>query len=785
LRKVCISLILIGLIVPNHAISQVAATQPSGVMELRGRTVEEVRILGNKLVATPIILNVIRTREGDPYEPATVEEDYQRVYSLKRFSNVEAKVEATETGVIVIFIVQEQKQITSIALRGNNRITTEDLLPLVNLSVGEAIDRFRISVAKEAIANFYHEKNYPYAHVVIPPEPLAEHGELIFNIVEGPNVRVRNITFIGNKSFTADRLKGQLTTKTWIWIFRPGTFLPEQVEDDVAALRRFYESKGYFDARIGRKVIVSPDQREIQVTFVIEEGVRYTVDQITIVGNNSVSEAELREAMKLHPGVPYDRDVLQRDIRSMVRVYSPFGFIYVEQSDNPDYLEIRERIIYAREPGKVEIAYAINEGRPFKLGRILVKGNSKTQDKVVLREMRVAPGQLYNSAELADAMDRLRGTPYFQMVEITPVGDDPAFRDVLVQVEEARTASFNIGAGVSSNGGVGGNLTYEQKNFDIGNWPASPGDMFTDRAFTGAGQNFRASFEPGTEATNATLRFSEPWLFDQPYSFTGELYLRDREREDYDDKRVGGRISFGKRFNYIWSTLVTFRAENVDIDDIQDPPLRAPEILAEEGTSTLTSIGALIKRDTTDRGWMPTRGSNTTFSWDSFGLMGGDFNFQKLTAGYNVYHTLHEDLLDRKTVLSFRLDAGYIYNDAPFFENFYAGGIGSVRGFEFRGISPRAGIAEDRIGGNFMVTGSLELNFPMIGDSLRGVIFSDFGDVEPDLEFGTIRWSAGAGFRLFLPFLGTTPLAIDFAGPINKNKQDDTQIVSFSFGFVQ
>lgn len=788
LRKVCVSLVLLGLVLPGRAAAQPASAPlatTDAAADLRGQTVEEIRILGNRQVPTPIILNVVRTREGDAYDPQTVQEDYQRIYALRKFSNVEAKVEPTPTGVIVIFTVEEQNQITSIAFRGNDDVSTEDLLPLINLKTGEAIDRFRISVARESIENHYHDKNYPFAHVDVPPEPLSQRGELVFNIVEGPNVRVRNIEFVGNRSFTTDRLKGQIQTKTWIWIFRPGTFRPETVEDDVAALRRYYEDKGFFDARVGRKIIVSPDQREIQVNFLIEEGPRYTINSVVFQGNQSVSEAELRKDLKLQKGVAFDRAILQRDIRQMVKVYSPFGFIYLPQSEDPEYLDIGDRVLFSREPGQVDLVYDISEGKPFKIGQILVKGNSKTQDKVVLRELRVAPGQLYNSAELADAVDRLRGTPYFQSVDITPIGDAPEHRDVLVQVTEARTASFNVGAGVNSNGGVGGNLTYEQRNFDIANVPASGRDMFTDRAFTGAGQNFRASFEPGTESTNAALRFSEPWLFDQPYSFSGEVYLRDREREDYDDKRIGGRVSFGKRFNYVWSALLTLRGEDVEIDDIQDPLVRAPEIVDLEGHSTLTSVAGQIRRDTTDRGWLPTRGSETTFGWESYGALGGDFQFQKLTASWNLYQTVREDLLDRKTILSYHLDTGYLYEDAPFFERFYGGGLGSVRGFEFRGISPRSGIDEDRVGGDFFFAGTVELNFPLVGDTLRGVVFSDFGDVEPKFEFGTIRVSAGAGIRLFLPFFGTTPLAVDLAGPINKDQEDDTQVVSFSFGFVQ
>jgi outer membrane protein insertion porin family len=395
----------------------------------------------------------------------------------------------------------------------------------------------------------------------------------------------------------------------------------------------------------------------------------------------------------------------------------------------------------------------------------------------------MAPGQLYNSAEVTDAIERLRGTPYFTRVTATPIGNDPKFRDLLVEVEEGKTATFGVGVGVNSNGGVGGNLTYEQRNFDITNWPSSWREVFSDRAFIGAGQTFRASFEPGVKNTNAYLRFTEPWVFDQPYSFSGEVYLRDRVREDYNDNRIGTRLSVGRRFSNTWTGSVNLRLEAIEIDDIEDEEIRAEEILEEEGDHFLTGLGFRVTRDTTTRGLLPARGMTTTGAVEFVGALGGDYTFQKLTLSHDQYFTLHEDLLDRRVILALHADAGYIFGDAPFFEKFYGGGIGSVRGFEFRGISPRSGPDDDRVGGDFILTGSAEVSFPIVAEQLRGVVFADVGTVEEDFELGTIRSAVGAGIRLTLPILGQTPIALDFAFPITKDDDDDTQIFSFSLGF--
>jgi outer membrane protein insertion porin family len=799
LSKAATGAILAAAVVAAGVSSSVCAqtTQPVAPVrtviiapELRGRIIEDIRVTGNRLVSSSEILNVVRSKVGEKFDPETVTEDYQRVFGLRKFSNVEAKVEPTQTGVLVVFDVEERDQIESIRFIGNQRIDDITLQRVVDIQPGQSIDLFRINLTRQAIESLYRERNYPKASVDIDREALTRTGNVIFRITEGPNVRIRNIDFVGAKSFTEDRLKRQIRSKSWIWILQPGRFDEEQVEDDVGALRRYYESKGFFDARVGRKIIWSPDQSEVQINFLIDEGPRYKIDRVTFRGNTRVSEKELRERMNLLEGQPFDQQVLDRDVRQVVKAYSPFGYIWAPQLRGPrgeqieEYLNINTKRLYTREAGKIELIYDISEGRPFRIGRIIIKGNPRSQDKLVLRELRVSPGDMYNSGELADAADRLKSTAYFAGVEMTPIGSAPDERDLLVRVQERETGLLSFGAGVNSNGGVGGNITYEQRNFDIGAWPATWRDAFSDRAFRGAGQTWRVSLEPGTEATNASVRFVEPWLFDQPYSLSTEAYLRNREREDYDENRIGGRVAIGKRFGYYWSTTLSLRGENVEIDDIEDPEVRAPDILEYEGNTTITSAGLTLRRDTVEGGFIPYKGTNTSVGVEQFGVFGGE-SFTKISAGWNAYYLLGEDLLDRRTTLGIRLDAGYITGDAPFFERLYGGGLGSIRGFEYRGVSPRQGPEEDRIGGDFAATGTVEIGFPIAGDNFRGVVFSDFGTVEEDFEVGTIRSSVGAGVRIILPFFGQAPLAIDFAYPLTEDDEDDTQLISFSFGIIQ
>jgi outer membrane protein assembly factor BamA len=764
------------------ASSPFAASRP-----LAGRIVEEVRIRGNNAVSTAAIRNLIRTREGDRFDPATVEEDYQRVFGLRKFANVEARVEPTATGVVVVFEVTEQKQIQDIRFRGNTALDEKTLRQAIEIGAGESIDRFRINLARQTIERLYKDRNHPFAHVEVPADELAQ-GRVVFQITEGPNVRVRKVRVFGNRSFSDERLEEQLKTKAWIFIFQAGTFDPDQIDEDVAALRQFYEQHGFFDARVGRKLDWSADQSEVMVTFEVDEGVRYKVDQVTFRGNTALSEADLRKNLKLLEGRYFDGDILRRDLRQIVRAYSPFGYIY--QPNEPDtersaqYLKIVPEQVFRREAGKVGIVYDIREGRPYHIDRVMVRGNDRVQDKVFLRELRVHPGDLYNAGEVADAQDRIRGTRLVNNVQITPIGDKPDSRDLLIEVVEAQTAIFMFGAGITSNAGILGNITYEQRNFDIANVPTSWSELFSTKGFTGAGQLFRVNIEPGTELSRARVTFEEPWIFDQPYSFRGDAYYQTRRREEYDETRGGGSLTLGHRFNNEWTGRISLKGEDVLIHNVDDRFHRALEILEFEGHSTLTSTTLAVRRDTTDSRVFPTRGSVVDAAWEYAGAIGGDFEFHKFTVGWNYYQTIYEDLLDRRTILSYRADAGYITGDAPFFERFYAGGLGSVRGFRYRGISPRSGLEEDAVGGDFILTGSVELNFPVAGEMLRGVVFADAGTVERDLSFGTIRSSVGVGIRLTLPIFTQLPLALDFAVPITKDEQDDTRFISFSLGFI-
>ena len=755
--------------------------------ELKGRKVEDVRVLGNKTVSTLVISNLIRVRAGDAFDPVTIEEDYQRVYGLRKFSNVQARVEPTANGgVNVIFEVTEQTTLQEIRFTGNIILDDLALRDLVDIKPGQSVDPYRISVAKQSIVRLYQEKNFPKAHVSVADELLTQKGILEFQIVAGPRVEIRKISLEGNQSFSSEKVLDQVKSHTYVWILNGGRYDEELVEDDVAAIRQFYVSHGFFDVRVGRKLVVSPDQKEIALIFLVDEGTRYKVGSVSFKGLVAFKEETIRVSLKLVQGRDFDQEMLQRDVRTIVKAYSASGgYIYLPRSNNPDYLTIDTKQIFHRETGKVDLVHEIHEGNKFRVGRIMVRGNTRVQDKVILREMRVVPGQQYNASEFQDAIERLRGTQVITGAQITPIGDHPDTRDVLVEIKEGQTAFFTLGAGLSSNSGIIGNFSYDQKNFDYSNVPGSWGELFSTSAFTGAGQKLKIQLEPGTQQTRASVSFLEPYLFDQPYSLGVNLNFLDWIRERYSEVRAGGSISIGKRFNNQWSGRISLRGEDINIRAIEDYPLRAPEVIGNKGHHTLSSIGFDIRRDTTDSSILATRGSVFNLNYEHVGAFGGSYDYDKLQGDASYFLTLKEDILDRKTILALRGHAGWISGNAPFFEQFYGGGTGSLRGFRFRGVSPRSGPENDPVGGKFALTGTAEVSFPLAGEGLRGVLFVDAGTVERNVTITTIRSSVGFGFRFNLPLFGQVPIAVDFGIPVTKDRLDDKQIFSFSLGVSQ
>ncbi len=771
----------------------VAVTAGAQGVDPSNRPIAEIRIEGLKDVAEQLVRNAIRVNPGDPYDEATILADLTRITHLGRFRTVTSKVQQKPDGsLIVVYVVQEQPLIQDIQFVGNKAIADIELMSMINLRPGDPVDQFSIDQAVTRIKQAYEQKGYFVTDVTVDAQQLDETGVLIFRIREGPKVRLRKAMFEGNTVFSDKELKSKIRSSTYVFILRDGAVSREQLDRDAERIRDYYRERGYLDAQCGRRIQMSDDQRDADVVFVVEEGRLYTVDKIDVSGNELFSASQILESMTLKVGDVYSADRLKKSEKYIQNMYAKLGFIQAGVA--------LQRLFHDENP-LVDVIVKIREGKPYNVGSIEIRGNQLTKSRVILRQMRgMDPGRRFDGTGVEATQRRLSDSPLFEEATVTILGsteDDE--RDVLLQVKEKNTGSLSFGAGISSDAGVIGAIDLTQRNFDIANPPDSLGEFFSGKAFRGAGQYFALQIQPGDEVSRYSVNFREPYILDSSYFMDTSIFFFERERTDYDEERVGGNLGVGQRFGDVWQASVLARHEDIDITSIE---LDAPtDVFDVEGQNTLTALGLSISRSTVNSRLFPTRGSRLTMGVSQAGALGGDFDFSKVTAGWDKFWTVDEDFLGRKTVFSVRTDVGFIFGDAPIFERFYAGGHRSMRGFDFRGIGPLGdvrlpgldgilgtiddvtGDSDESVGGDFLFLLRFEYNFPVYSqggnDIVRMVVFADTGTVEENIGFSDYRVSLGAGIRLAVPFLGKAPFAFDFAIPVMKNADDETQLFSF------
>ena len=765
--------ILLGLAAATPAVAQTVG------LDLTGRPVAEVRVEGLVEVDPQLVLNQIRLTQGTPYDPQVVSHDIVRITHVGRFASVEAKIDPQPDGAVVVrYVVVEQPLLRDVQVVGNKALSDQKLLSAVVLRRGDPIDSFLIDRGIKEIERLYRGQGYFEVEVGVEQEQIDESRILLYRVREGPKIRLRQIRFEGNQAFTDKQLRSKIQSKRWIPIFNQKGMSREQLTDDAGRLRQFYYDRGYLDARVGRRLDLSPHQKDAIVVFLIEEGLQYTVDRIRVEGSEVFASQQIIETLPLHVGDVFTSEKLRRSQRELIDLYGKLGYLQTR-------VQI-DRLFYEDEP-KVELLIRLTEGQPNWVGTVTVRGNQLTQEKVIYRQLRgLEPGRRFDRVGIERSQKRLRESPLFDDAKITILGDDDEdYRDVLVEVKEANTGRLSFGAGISSDAGLVGAIDVTQRNFDIANGPDDFKQLITGKAFRGAGQYLALGLQPGNETSRYSLTFREPYLFDSQYFLDTNFLFFEREREDWDEERLGGTIGVGQRFGDVWSASIRVRGEQVDISAIE--PDAPTDVFAVEGESVITSIGLSVSRTTTDSRLFPTKGNRFTLSVSRAGALGGDYDFTKLDTEFRQFWTVDEDFFGRRTVLSLRTELGYIFedNEAPIFERFYAGGHRTFRGFQFRGVGPR-GIrndtrrtGDDPIGGDWMLLVGLEYNFPIYQEVLRGVVFTDTGTVDRVVDVNNYRVSVGAGLRLKIPFLGQAPFALDFAVPVVKEDGDETQVFSF------
>ncbi|MFH1360003.1 MAG: outer membrane protein assembly factor BamA [Candidatus Omnitrophota bacterium] len=747
-----------------------AQENPEEVISLKqNKVVKAIEIKGNKTIGISTILAKVRTRVGDEYLQSIISDDLKRLYNMGYFADVSVDREDYDGGFKVIFYLKEKPIVEKITFTRLNYFSPRKLLLKIQTQEGKFLDQKVLKDDVDVIRELYTKKGLTNISVDVQTDidEATNKANLHFVIREGTRVRIRRIHIEGNSHFPNKRILKIIKARAKsIWTFTPGYLKEDVLDEDIERINSFYEREGFIDAK-SQYSIAEDREGQLVVTIQIDEGKRYYVGKIFIEENSVLTESEILATMaEIKVGKVFSRERLAVDIDAIQSLYFDRGYIFAN---------VRESTSLDSETGEVAITLNVYEGDLAYINKITIQGNTRTRDIVIRRELRMTPGEQFDGIKLKRSKERLRNLGYFEDigydVEDTDVSNK---KDLVVQVKEAKTGSFSFGGGFSTVDQIVGFVEVEQKNFDFANWPT----------FTGGGQDLSLRFEAGSLRNNARLSFTEPWIFDYPISGGFDAYRTERLKErdvgyGYDEQRTGGNIRFGKEFSeYIYGGI-SYRREQVRIDNL-DTDVSA-DLAREAGTNTLSMATLRSSYDSRDNAFSTKKGLVLTGIVDvAGGFLGGDKDFYRIQNRASYYVPLKFN-----SVIEFRLQTGLAnaYDDTevvPIFERFFAGGSSTIRGYNERKVGPLDLITEDPVGGEGMLVGNIEYTIPLV-DFIKLAVFLDTGNVWAKLEdfgSGSFKSGTGLGLRIKTPI---GPVSLDYGYPLSDEPGEEDRTGKFYF----
>jgi outer membrane protein insertion porin family len=736
--------------------------------DIEGKNVSqvEVRYAGASDVDEARIRSYISTRSGEAYRSEKVDNDIKSLYESGLVEDVRVLAEPTGDSLKVIYEVTTRGTIVAVGFVGNtqDKFSDQKLAKETKLKVGGSLSDEAILSARRNLETYY--RGYGYPDVAISHRTQAsETGQgldLIFVIEEGGKNEIRDIRFEGNNTYDSKTLRKQMKVKEkgWFsWISKSGRFEVDQLDSDVEAVLDYYRTRGYLRASSpGARRDPVGDGR-VDLVIPINEGEKYTVAGVGFGRMTVFKSEELYPALTLNGGDGYSSKKMRDDIKMIRSYYGSRG--YADATVTPDIRDAG--------PNQVNIVYRITEGSRYRVGRVNIGGNTKTQDKVIRREMPLKPGDYFNSVELETAKSRLEGLQYFNDVQVDASAGQGGYRDINVLVEERRTGSISAGIGFSSIDSIVGFVNLEQTNFDIMNpW-----------AFTGAGQRFGASLRIGSERTDFSVSLVEPWFMDRQLALGGELFYRDSQyySDFYEQTNGGGAIYIRKPLGEKSSIKLEYRLEQVDIElENSVATLSTASVLGggppslllpEDGDYIRSALALNYIYDSRDAVIETRSGEKFDIGFSVAGTaLGGDVDTIGLTLqGQKYWNLAWDSILSLNGELAF-VDA--TDGNVPIFDRLFLGGGRTLRGFEFRDVGPRDPVTGEVIGGQSLGFLSAEYTIPVI-DNVRAAVFYDMGFVNGDSwdpSPSDLYHDFGVGVRLKLP-ISPVPIALDYAFPID------------------
>jgi outer membrane protein insertion porin family len=765
-----------------------------------------IKPMGPPATSDELIRSNIRVKAGDPYLPAAVDDDVRNLYATGFFYNIRVEADNTPDGVILTYKVQGKPRLTDIKFQGNTKFKDAKLRKKISSKAEEPLDERKLFTDSQDIQKLYQKKGYPRTQVkyVLNIDENAGRGTATFQITESPKVKILEVDFVGAKAFPVKKLRKAIKTrKHWMcsWLTGSGVFKDDQFDEDKEKLIELYREKGYIDFEIKDVQFLNPTPRTMVIRFVLYEGTQYKVGSVKFSGNKLFTVAEITQGLrvahdrsrsktKIGPnGLPMDVGGIftpggvSKDLEAVGDFYGAKGYIDVSTSSR--HLSLVR--IPNTDKGTMDLEFQLDEGQKSYIEKIEVKGNVRTQDKVIRRELAVSPGEVFDMVRVKLSKQRLEGLNYFSSVDTRPEPTDvPNRKNLVVDVDEKTTGHVSLGAGFSTVDSLVGIAEYNEGNYQAP-W------------FRGGGQKLRLRATVGTQRQDYELTFIEPWFLGRKLQFSFDLYYRDYSflspNDIYTETRGGTKVGLERALGSDFLRGgVSYRVENVGIklaDGANSDQDNVPNAIRDTlGHHILSTAGSSLAYDTRNSVQLPNKGQRTEVTAQlTGGPLGGSYSFYRLEA-----HSAHYFRgLAPGHVLELGVRTGVVEEfgkapDVPFFERYYLGGLTSLRGFKYRYVSPRQvpNIPDNEpIGGDTYWFGTAEYSIPIYeqerGVGIRFALFYDIGSVGANpfnLNVGHYSDNWGIGLRLNLPI---GPLRLDYGIPIHHD-QYSSKAGKFQFG---
>ena len=735
-------------------------------MAAGGGTITAIQTQGNVRAEPETIRSYLQLKEGQPYDVAAADRSLKGLFGTGLFSDVAIDMQ----GSTLVVKVTENPIINRVAFEGNSKIEDDKLRDEIQSRPRQVFTRARVQADVERILTIYR-RGGRYNASVEPKVIRLDQGrvDLVFEINEGDVTGLQRISFVGNVHFSDGTLRGKIRTVESAWyrfLSSDDRYDPDRVNFDRELLRKFYLSEGYADFRVISAVAeLAPNREGFFLTFTISEGERYKFGKVEISTRFQGLDVDtLNRFLTVGEGDWYDANEVEKTVTALSDVVGSLGYAFVE---------VRPNIRRNKDNLTIDVTFDIQEGPRVYVERINISGNTRTLDKVIRREFRLAEGDAFSTAKVRRSQERLRALQFFENVDISAApGSAPDKTNIEVQVVEQSTGDISFGAGFSTTAGILGDITIKERNL------------------RGKGQELRLGLSIGTLSTLIDLSFTEPYFMDRPMAAGFDIFRTSNDRQQvasYSDASIGFALRAGWAYSEFMRQNVRYTLRQTNIFNVQ--PWASTIVQQNAGYSTVSEISETIAWDSRDTRINTTKGFLVRNTMAVAGLIGTEQYF-RTTADAVYYQTLYDEIVGS---IGGSLGAVIPYNNSSLRLNnlFFIGGD-TLRGFQVGGIGPRDSNTTDSLGGTYFYTATTELSFPLgfpkeIG--IYGKAFLDIGSLwglggpaaysNTVLTSNTMRVSTGFGVQWVSPF---GPIRIDYAKPLVQDPWDKTENIRFSFG---